>query len=509
MRYILLTWFVFCSLFVCGQQPFRSDSLSNNFSASQRIDFLFRNASLMQDSLGQKFGEATLSFQVDERNFRNSQVAQSRSDATLETRGINYLGKKTVVSGMFSYQKSWEDSLSYFLAGLEDNSMPSYYFVEKAGQFERQTYRANAHIGQQVAKHWSVNAALDYTHHWATRSVDPRMDLYSMTWIFKPAVSYAFGRYLLSLQPIYGRGSGQTDLSYKKSSASEGSAYSKSHYVSNYGYGTIQRLDTATLRQYDRYRGLYFQGRFRPRSYELLWSLGYEKRINENTHDAVNLDNYYVTQSFDLQTYSIDVLIAQQRANGASLQLQFFTRNGVDAGRFRGHNYFLSQWKLDLSAVQNFQEQSAWPIALGLNVNAAYDERDDAASSHYAERQWLTFALPFSVTRIWNRRERLRLQLNPSLRLPLRNSLVIPATQINSFSLGIAYPEYYYYAVKSMSIASRLTFLTSKLWTKSPLGFFVEANVTKPFRYRGDIFPGTTLYSGNNFQAKAGLSFYL
>lgn len=509
MRYTILICLTLFGLFACGQQYAGSDSLFNNLKEQQRLDFLFRSVALMHDSVGQNFGVATLSFQTDERNFRTSQVAQSRSDAALETRGISYLGKKTVVSGMFSYQKSWEDSLSYFLAGLEDNRMPSYYFVEKAGQFERQTYRANAHVGYQFSNNWHLDGELDYTHHWATRSVDPRMDLYSMTWLFKPSVSYTVGNHFFAIQPIYGQGRGQTDLSYKNSSNPEGTENAMYHYISSYGYGTMQRLDTATLRQYDRYAGLNLQGKLQHGAYELLWEVGYLKRANESTHDVANMDNYFVAQSFVLETFHIDLLASQRGLNGASLRLFFVKDKGVDADRYRGQNYFLSQWKSGLTILKNVQQQSHWPMEFGLDLQANYDERDDAASSHYAERQWVELATPMAFTHVWNNQERLRWQIQPSLRIPLKNELTVPATQMNSFSKGIAYPEFYYYDVKSVAVQSRLTFITGKLRVKSPISFFLEASLTKPFHYDGDLLSGTLIYTGHNLRARAGISFYL
>jgi len=508
MRYLFLICTLFTGFYVHGQSP-KTDSLLFTRNGEHRLDFLFRATTLMSDSARSNIGTASLFFDTEKRDYRTAQQAQHTNTVGMDARGISYLGGKTVVSGIFSYHKVWQDSLSYSLSGLEDNSLPTYYFVQKAGQFERQTYRANAHIGHELSQDWRVDAALDYTHHWATRSIDPRMDFYSMAWLFKPSLSYNLHIGKISLQPVYGKGTAQTDISYKHDPYNSGDQYPEYHYVNNYGYGSIDAQDSIPLRQYDRYLGLQSEGAIRLDRYELWWNVGYMLRNIESTHDSRHLDNYFVVQTFDLETFHMDFLLSQLGDNAGSLRLGLVHRSGVDGAYYNGQNYFLTQWEGSLSLSKTVQQASTWPKEFGIDLKMAYDERDDAASSHYAERAGLDIALPISIAKRWRSQRSVRWQVIPAIRIPIRNTLYIPVTQVNRFSTGIAYPEFYYYAVKSVNLQSRITFLTRSLWKNTPVGFFALGDFTKPFGFKGELYGNSLRYTGSNLRLRIGVNFYL
>lgn len=473
------------------------------------MQYLFGHSALLQDTARQNFGDLTVYYDRKNLNYRTSQMAQKTGVAAFEARGINYLSDKIVISGAFSYAKTWQDSLAYFLGGLDDNSIPGYFYTPKAGEFERQTYDAQAHLGYKLKPNWHADLQANYTHHWSTRSVDPRMELYSMKFLLKPSLSYiTAGQQHFSISGIWGYGRGQTDISYKNRRLNDGTAQPEYHHFTSFGYGYIKELDSTSLRQYDQYRGLELAGTWNQPRWTLYWSASYLKRNNENTNDVRYMQNYQIKQTFDLDQLDVDLLFTDKRINGNLIRFNLKSISGHDGVYHSGKNYFLSQWNMSLLYSKAFASASRSPKEAGISIQSAYDKRDDALTAHLAERRWIDLAAPLSWSKRGKSEDRFRLQLTPSYRIRLTNRLQVPDSQINSFSLGIAYPEFYYFDSNVFSVQTKLSYLTSKLFNKTKTAFFID------FRFESAPRLNTTpedhqAFRGQNTNWRMGVNFYL
>lgn len=478
-------------------------------AGEQKMQYLFNHTMLFQDTARTNFGDLSIYYDRKNLNYRSSQMAQKTAVAALEARGINYLSDKVVVSGTFRYAKTWEDSLAYFLGGLDDNSIPGYYYTPKAGKFERQTYDAQAHIGYKIDQHWQADLQANYTHHWATRSVDPRMELYSMKFLLKPSLSY-IGRSQqhIAITGIWGYGKGETNISYKNRTLNDGAAYPEYHHYSSFGYGYIKELDSTNLRQYDRYRGAELAGTLTRPQWTLNWSASYLNRHHENTNDVRHLQNYMVKQTFNLDQLAIDLLFTDKRINSNLLRFKLTTESGQDGVYHKGTNYFLTRWNTSLIYSKAIASSSSNPKEVGISIESLYDKRDDALTA-LAERSWLAMSVPLSWSKIWQSAERVRLQLTPSYRLRLTNSLKILSGQLNSFTAGVAYPELYYYDANVLAVQTKLSYLTNRVIRTTKTAFFIDLRFESASKLNSALTEGTAAFRGRNTNWRMGVNFYL
>lgn len=509
MRYFSLFILLICCSQAYAQRNYQSDSVLWSIAGEQKMQYLFGHSTLLQDTARQNFGDLTIYYDLKNRNYRTSQQAQKTAVAAFEARGVNYLSDKIIVSGTFSYAKIWEDSLTYFLGGLDDNRIPGYYYTPKAGKFERQTYDAQAHLGYKINSPWQADLQANYTHHWSTRSVDPRMELYSMKFLLKPSLSYvSSNQQHFSLSGIWGYGRGQTDISYKNRKLNDGTALPEYHHFTSFGYGYTKELDSTALRQYDQYRGLELAGTWNQPSWTLYWSTSYLKRNNENTNDVRHRQHYQIKQTFNLDQIDLDLLFTDKRVNSNLLRFNLKTTNGHDGVYHRGKNYFLSQWNMALLYSKTFASGSSSRKEAGISVQGAYDKRDDALTEHLAVRRWIDVTVPLSWSKTGKSADRFRVQLSPSYRFALTNRLEVPDSQINAFTKGIAYPEFYYYDVDVFAIQTKLSYLTARIVKKTKMAFFVD------FRFESaasskQIVVGSQAFRGQNTNWRMGVNFYL
>lgn len=509
MRYFSLFILIcFCSL-AHAQQNYHSDSLLWSKSGEQKMQYLFGHSILLQDTTRQNFGDVTVYYDSRNQNYRTSQMAQKTTVAAFEARGINYLSDKIVVSGAFRYAKTWEDSLAYFLGGLDDSSIPGYFYTPKAGKFERQTYNAQAHLGYKIKQQWQADLQVNYTHHWSTRSVDPRMEHYSMKFLLKPSISYVTrSQQHFSVSGIWGYGKGQTDIAYKNSRLNNGAFLPEYHHFTSFGYGYSKQLDSTSLRQYDQYRGLELAGTWIQPSWTLYWSAGYLKRSNENTNDVRHMQNYHVKQTFDLDQIDLDLLFTDKRINGNLVRFNLKSSSGHDGVYHKGKNYFLNRWNMGLLYSKAFASASTSHKEVGISVQSTYDKRDDALTEHLAEHSLIDLAVPLSWSKIGKSADRFRLQLTPSYRFVLTNSLQVPDSQINSFTRGIAYPEFYYNDADVFALQTKLSYLTSKILNTTKTAFFIDLRFESASKLK-TVLKESNAFRGQNTNWRMGVNFYL
>lgn len=514
MKYIpclLLVYYCLLSS-VQAQVQYHSDSLVRHTATKQYIDFVLARPALLGDSTLKGFGEAQVYYDSRQTNFRTAQTAQKKQTAAFEARGYNKIGSRLHVSGSFLFSKEWQDSLAYSLQGLDRSGIPGYYFVPKAGKFERQTYQGTAHAGYVWKPNkWRSDLQLSYTHHWATRSVDPRMEHYTMQLILKPSVSYQVGKVQTTLQGIWGYANAQTNLSYKHTPYTFGNAFPEYQYRTSYGYGSVSLpLDSANLRQYHHYRGIALQGKVDGSRWNMLWHAQYQQIEVKSTNDMRKMVNYFVRQRFIMDELHLSVLGIRPGINPTSIRLEWNFRQGDDFNaNVRRKNYLLDQWDASFSFAQALHTDSRLPKEFGIDGTLLHDQRKDGSTSHSMQRTWMDIGVPLALSYVFPTQSRLRWSVRPSYRVSLKNELHIPATQHNEFSLGIAYPEYYYYGTNALSLQSRLEFIDTKSMKNQHLGWYADFGWTTPGQYNGDIYPGTAVYRGNNTAFRLGISFYL
>lgn len=511
MRYILVFILQLMMLVqLHAQMKYDSDSIDWNRGSRQKMSYLLDHPAFIQDTLHHGYGKASVDLSSDRQSYRTAQQAYRTSVAGFSAEGYNQLGR-VLVAGKFHFSKTWEDSLAYSLGGSTAHRLPTYYFVPKAGKFERQVYQADAYVGYDVIPHrWKTGINLSYLHHWATRSVDPRMEYYEMMLRLQPHVSLTVNKTIWTLGGTTGYGRSQTELSYKSNKYPTGNLYPEYLHYLNLGYGSFVKMDTSELRKYDTYKGLNLGVKTVVGTWELLANLDYTNQKNKNTNDRQRMVGYFTKQSFELDEYEVNVFANNQHANQTSIYFQLNHASGSDFNAiYGGKNYILSQWSGTTSITQLFHARQKWEKELGIDISYFYEERRDAATVHFAQRAWINTGIFIGGTYKTNLGDRIRWNINPSYRFKLDNQLTIPDTQVKIFSTDIAYPEFYYYDVNVVQIKSRLEYFTKRIMKNYGVGFRLEGGVTSPESFKGIQQTNTKVYTGDNYAVKAGINLYL
>ncbi|PRD56681.1 hypothetical protein C5749_05475 [Sphingobacterium gobiense] len=457
------------------------------------------------------FGVADLHYLSKRTDFRTAQTEREHQAAAFEARGYNKIGSRVYVSGSFQFRKTWQDSLAFALRGPQPDGMPTYYFVPKAGKFERQIYQATAHVGYALKPNkWRTDLQMDYLHHWATRSVDPRMEHYTMQLVLKPSLSYRLGTLQTTLQGIWGYANAQTNLSYKHTPYTFGNAFPEYHYRTSYGYGNISlALDSSDMRQYDHYKGIALLGKTHKANWELLWHGEYLHTQQNSTNDQRRMVGYFVKQRFSLDAFRLSFFGIHHHSNPLAIRLVAEHKQGEDFnGNMRSKNYLWQQSRALVGFTKTLQSTTHLPKEFGVETTITHDERTDGSTNHYMQRTWVDVGMPLAITYVLPAANRIRWTLRPSYRISLHNELNIPNTQYTIFSTGIAYPEHYYYGTNALSLQTRLAYI-GKTSVRYPFGLYIDLGWTRPDGYHGEIYPGTKYYSGNNTALQLGLNFYL
>ena len=515
MKYLQCLFLLCCCMAatVQAQDYYQSDSILRYSASEQHIDFLLTHPTLLWDSTQMKgFGVADIHYQSKRNDFRTAQTEREEQTAVFEARGYNKIGSRIYVSGAFQFRKAWQDSLAYALRGPQLDGMPTYYFVPKAGTFERQIYQATAHVGYALKPNkWRTDLQMDYLHHWATRSVDPRMEHYTMQLVLKPSLSHRIGALQTTIQGIWGYSNAQTNLSYKHSPYTYGSAFPEYHYRTSYGYGNISlALDSGDMRQYDHHQGIALLGKTRKDHWELLWHGEYLHTQQNSTNDQRRMVDYFVKQKFSLDAFRFSFLGIHHRTNPFAIQLSAEYKQGEDFhSNMRRKNYLLQQSHALIGFTKTLQPESRLPKEFGMETIITYDERTDGSTSHYMQRTWMDLGLPMALTYVLPAKNRIRWAFRPSYRVSLHDELNIPATQLNIFSTGVAYPEHYYYGTNALSLQTRLAYIDRTSMKNYTIGWYIDFGWTRPASYHGEIYPGTLYYRGNNTALQLGINFYL
>src|SRR5690606_26032147 len=107
--------------------------------AKNKIAFYQSTIGLLVADTTDSWGFAEVQLKGNQGGFRRAQDAYHTFENGLFTQGISTLGRFKV-QGSFSLMRTAEDSLGNNLRGMREDIRPYYYFVQKPGEFERQTY---------------------------------------------------------------------------------------------------------------------------------------------------------------------------------------------------------------------------------------------------------------------------------------------------------------------------------------------------------------------------------
>lgn len=510
-RFILLFFSLTISVTIMAQGHYGSDTIAI-FSQQYKKNAFALKSTALKDSSQKYYGVAQITQQYKTGELRRAQDAYVSNKTSFYTEGYHTLGKFWL-AGSFLFNKTVEDSLANSLRRDDDDISPYYYFAAKNGRYERQNYIANAIIDYSlIPGKLNVGTKINYENHWTTRSVDPRPSVKDFKLVLSPEVAYTINpQQKIGIGLNWGYGYEETNIAFKNSEYLQSLAYpDRIHYI-NQGYGYISIKDTTSLRRYKDYSGFLLNYQFEKDNFSAKFYGNYSKKIEENTHDIKSRTRYFVRERFTLNEYDLQLLLTKTSTTNIQ-QLDFNTliREGSDwNSAFRKNNYTAQDNFI------NFNYSFLWkkdkPKKHQAELSLYYESilRSDAAAAHELSTESIQPELKYTFYHQNKNTDKWFISLATSYKKPLSTTMSVPTTQINVFSKGVMFPDYYYYGSTILGFKNRMNYISNNLIKNFRIGFSLDTEFYTKTNTSMPIYDAQFIPQGNRFNILGGINIYL
>lgn len=504
---------ILSSVPVFAQQKPGGDTFYFYQAQALRLQLAYQNAAFLSaDTSLHQVAKLEIDYQQLQGGLHKAQEPYKSRVATLYTEGIAAVGKFKV-AGSFRINKVWDDSLANNLNGIFDDATPYYYFATKAGKYERQNYLFNAAALYKATKKWQFGLGLDYQYHWTTGSVDPRPEVKILTYIFKPEIVFHTGKHIVSVQPQWGKGNESSGIIYKNTNYGLSLAYPERIYYLNYGYGYIGMKDQSIYQRDRTYSGLQLNHVWKDKTYSLYTSLSYVYREDKNKRETAvdTRPNLGIFSKWYLRTYSADIF-AQKKRNGILQQLGIAAK--IQSGRnwdsiFNANNYQYHYQNIALKYNALLRQHNRVRSEIGGGLDYVGMEKKDLLQAHHIQYAYIQPNISAGLYFNPGKKERLSLNIMPSLILPVKNYISVPLTQENIFTQNIVYPDFYYWASTIGKAKIDVNYISDKIIKTTPAGFFGQLEYSRQLQTSDIIYNTAYKPSKNRLDFKFGFRIYL
>ena len=503
MKRIGITSLCLClSIVLTAQRKDVSDSLYYYVQERNDMNIAYANATLLSLVKPARTGIATLALSREAGQYRHAQQAEKSHDGNFYTEGTARLGRFNL-AGSFLFNKMWEDSLSYTLRGVNDDTGPYYYFAGRAGNYNRQQYLLRSIISYNLLKDkLLISTGVNYDYQWTVRTVDPRPDVSGLRVQLRPEITWRLGQHSLGAGFMWGYGKEENSISYSNTNYASNQSDSSRVVFLNRGYGYIINIRPRWRRLED-YYGLSFSYAGELLQWRLQtvfdWSHLKERNLYNKSVTTSRID-YQPFGTWEKNTYTL-YLLARHMAGITSQQLSIKGQyiRGLDEDQFDvfASNYSLRRQHVD--ATWLIRRDAGKVITKEWGLQLSYDDRRqiDALAAHTVHYSFLQPGVSGTIYTDAGKGHRIRAMLSPSVRFPLQNMLTVPATQENMFTRGVVYPDYYYWSATAMITNLEAGWIMPSVPGKLKLGFSVNARLENNLQ-QPEVTHNTVFKPGNN-----------
>lgn len=499
LNYFFLS-FVLLSAAAHAQQK-AADSLYLYDQDKQQILFVQQNGTQLVSSPIVRLSTARLSYQTANGHFRTSQVAENTSAAAFGTAGIATLGRFKLY-GDLSFKKTWQDSLSWSLKGVENDSQPYYFGAIKAGTWERINYTLNTvAVYQLPGNHFAVAGGINYFYNTAARSVDPRASVQTFRLMLTPELIYRTNKHTIGLSGLWGYEHEENGISYRNVAFSTGQNYPDRILYQVFGYGSFTPAGVRTLRRNGKYKGVGISYAYQDSTRYLRTELKHRDHNEDDLFFIPRTIRYNHLGSFFLNQESFAILAGNTSKH---YRHQFNATVNYNSGYDLNKTLNASSYKykhVSAYASYNIQQQNTSNNQWELGANLLYtdhSQRDLSASHLFA----YTFIQPGGTFAFYHRyatADRLRLSLSPAIRLPLKNQLFIPPGELNAvFNNNVTYPDQAYFTATAGILTSSAEYITPRLFRSVYSSVSANMSYDHPFN-SGTVNPAAALKPSGSF----------
>lgn len=506
-----ILFLIICSQTVFAQHKYGSERKVLSLIEKANTNFIMNNPNFIAADSIKNYALAQLSYQHESGDYRTAQQAQSAQKMAFDAEGYSDIGRFTAV-GKFSFSRMWIDSLAHTLKDLSSDLNPYYYFAGKASTYLIQQYQGDAAFSYQVIpEKLSLSMGMEYLNKWTTRPVDPRPDIRLFNTLFKPQIAFQQQQHQWNAGITYGYGVEENQVLYKNSAYNNGFQYPDRILYISRGYGNTPLAGKKAMRTYNTFKGFNFAYSGRLLGWNSQMSLSYLQSKQENTDDIILRKTYEKQYLFTLDSWNAELLFQKNtQQHKHQLQLSAQWKDGADYIYIqRGSSYTVQQAQANLQYLIYTKWNNRWSTEFG-SINQYFSLlKNDVSAAHKLDIQRINPGLSATGFLSLPNKNLFKLQLNPSLGIPLSSYIEVPPTQENNFTKQISYPEFYYYASQTFLLQSQFEFLAYN-WSKL-YNFSIFLNHRFEHLQRNSELNLPSLYrpQGHRSQWTVGLRAYL
>ena len=439
----------------------------------------------LSDSAGKPYGRVGLNYNSSTGNYRRAQEAYTKNNVTFFAEGINRINR-VAISGNFTFDKSFEDSLANSLRSDLDPLSPFYHYASKANKFERQNYIANVTVSYDLLPGKLMPFVnVNYRTHWTTASVDPRPEVKAFVLKYNPGLSYRTkSGSIFSVMGIFGRSDESTNISYKNINFQESLLFPERIQYLNFGYGYFSIQDTSRIKRHTDHIGAELTFKKKLGTWDLLSYLRTERSYVENTHGTRSRKEYFVRAKFILNEYSGRLLFTKTgNTHDQQLDIEAQMADGYDGhSNFSADlskvNYEVSQSSLRMAYSLIFNKQKQTKQELGITVLYNDERRADAAQSTELDAKQLSITALYRSYFAYGKNNMLIAKAAPFYIFPLETFIAVNPNSVNAFTRNVVYTDYYYFGSKLAGATAGLSWVSNNLLKKNILEFSADLQYT-------------------------------
>lgn len=487
-----------------------ADSMYVYEQANRTVAFLQTGITQLRSDTNTRFGSLQLLYAGSQNGFRLPTETYSRRDVLFATDGIADLGRAKLY-GRFQFTKSWEDSLANNLTtGVEDFA-PYQYFTPKAGTYERQSYRFAAGGSFRISKKWYAGTNMLYDYYWVTGSVDPRVEAGFFRIKLTPEITYQPDENtLIGVNATFGKGDENFNIDYKSQVFNLSQLYPERFFYLNYGYGYIGLKDRSLDRRSYDYKGAGASFYQKFMAADLRFNLAYSQDFSTNFLPKAKGNPPLALSTFLLNSLSADVLWNRFAWRGRSqLALHGIYMDGSDENyTMNAKNYFYQRAGVGATYLYLVKGNKKFEPEFGINAQYnQYKKQDMAQATHL---QSSAAEVGVLLNGYWHvQKDQFIARLRPSLKMPVNNSLFVPATQQNVFTQRIADAEYYFNGYSVFSTGVTLHYLSSSLFKGLHAGVIAKALYEQQLGNSSQAVPAHAFTGGRRLHFELGINVLL
>ncbi|MGN8058256.1 DUF6850 family outer membrane beta-barrel protein [Pedobacter sp. 22163] len=510
MRFLItINLIIFFSAVVCAQKLTTADSIFLNKQANQNFQSLKWGITQLHNIDIEKAAYFGLNYDYQKGHFRQAQQAEKTSSASFATEGISTMDRFKLY-GYFSFTRTWQDSLAFSQKGIEDNHTPYYFIAGKAGTFERQKYLGGGLISYNLLKDkLFIGTGIDYLYNSSARSVDPRSLVTTYKIVFSPEIALKLKKSTIGLGIIAGYGDEKIEVGYKNDNYGGSQLYPDRISYLNFGYGFLE-INTTNFIRRNTYTGLKlnYSGKFSDWNMNGKLSYLVSKEVNQLVKDNSINDQDFGT--YQLETYKIN-LVLNKRINKTNHQISIeASQNTGDDNlvRLSARNYTLKVADVSLSYSHFKPQFNNNAVAWFAKANYKDFYQKDAAASHTLQYRYINPQIGGTI--YWNKLKGdfLSTELSVGARVPINSDVIVPTTQINIFTRGVAYPDYLYWSSNVGELQFLVNYSTEKLINKFRTGVSFKSTYCRNLGTPTSNLDATFIPGKNYFDFNLALNLY-